>query len=104
MLVSGQGEMTAVDGQLLLTVDGTPTARLAFCRPDYVLVRPERWAECGAREVRARTAGRVDWLPFGGRLARYEDGSAVPAPKASGPARTWQPFDPLHPWVRVPRT
>jgi CubicO group peptidase (beta-lactamase class C family) len=37
-LETAQFQLTAVDGQLLATVDGTPAAGLAFYRPDYVLI------------------------------------------------------------------
>jgi CubicO group peptidase (beta-lactamase class C family) len=77
-LETAQFQLTGSNGQLLAAVDGTPGARLAFYRPDYVLIfgpngepTPDR-----ANFVRG-TGGRVDWLLQGGRLSRHETTAAA---------------------------
>ncbi|HEV7964035.1 MAG TPA: serine hydrolase domain-containing protein [Actinoplanes sp.] len=93
-------ELTAADGHLLAKVGGVTYARLAFYRPDYVVLRGPNGEPSSARANFVRGAGgRVDWLRLGGRLARHE----TAAPAQSGPAIARQPFDPFRPWSTVPR-
>ena len=86
-LETAQFQLTAANGQLLATVDGTPEARLAFYRPDYVLIfgpngepTPDR-----ANFVRA-TGGRVDWLLQGGRLSRHATTAAASPDRGTTPS------------------
>jgi CubicO group peptidase (beta-lactamase class C family) len=94
-------ELTAADGQLLVSVGGVPYARLAFYRPDYVVLRGPNGEPSSSRASFVRGAGgRVDWLRVGGRLVRHEASASA----SSGPATTAarRPFDPFHPWAVVP--
>ncbi len=86
-LVSAEYELTASEGQLLATAGGVPALRLAFYRPDFVLVYTPDGQRTPLRATFVRgTGGRVDWFRLGGRLARHESGAA-PAPL--------RPADPL---------
>jgi CubicO group peptidase (beta-lactamase class C family) len=88
-LESGQIELTAANGQLLATADGTPAARLAFYRPDYVLISGPNGEPTPSRANFVRGAGgRVDWLLLGGRLLRHEAVAASPDRSASPGGRT----------------
>jgi CubicO group peptidase (beta-lactamase class C family) len=86
-LETGQFELTAANGQLLATADGTPAARLAFYRPDYVLILGPNGEPSPSRANFVRgTGGHVDWLLIGGRLARHEaTATASPKRSAGGP-------------------
>ncbi|HEU5426807.1 MAG TPA: serine hydrolase domain-containing protein [Actinocrinis sp.] len=98
-LVTGQFELTAANGQLLATADGTPAARLAFYRPDYVLILGPNGEATPTRANFVRgTGGRVDWLLLGGRLSRHETSTA------SSPGRNASPGSHPHsnPFQRRP--
>jgi CubicO group peptidase (beta-lactamase class C family) len=93
-------EMTASAGELLVTVLGTPYVRLVFYRPDYVLVRgpDDEPTPIRANFVRG-SAGAVDWLRLGGRLARHLPPGAAPTTPPAAQSRP--PMDGRHPyWVR----
>jgi CubicO group peptidase (beta-lactamase class C family) len=94
-LETGQFQLTAANGQLLATVDGTPAARLAFYRPDYVLVLGPNGEPAPSRANFVHGAGgRVDWLSQGGRLSRHETAAtAAPDPIPSqGRSSSTNPF------------
>jgi CubicO group peptidase (beta-lactamase class C family) len=63
-------DLSAQDGELLVSVGGIPAGRLAFYRDDYVLVRGpnDEPTPIRANFVRGRD-GAVAWLRLGGRLA-----------------------------------
>ena len=91
-LETTQFHLAAADGQLAVTWEGEPVARLAFYRPDYVLILGPAGEPGSARANFVRgAAGRVDWLRFGGRLARREATSAV-APDLSTRRTSENPF------------
>jgi CubicO group peptidase (beta-lactamase class C family) len=97
---TSQFELSAADGQLLATAGGATLARLAFYRPDYVvLIGPNGELSTSRVNFVRGTGGRVDWLRVGGRLARHE----ATATALSGPATARRPFDPFQPWATVPR-
>jgi hypothetical protein len=97
-LVTGAYDVVADSGQLLATAGGVPLARLAFYRPDYVLVLGPNGGNSFSRANFVRGAGgRVDWIRLGGRLSRH-----VPAGAASG-ATVAPRFDFLRPWSVLPR-
>jgi CubicO group peptidase (beta-lactamase class C family) len=92
VLGTGQLELTAANGELLATVDGTPAARLAFYRPDYVLVFGPTGEPTPTRANFVRGAGgRVEWLRAGGRLSRHEPAASA-TPKRSGGTGRVNPF------------
>jgi len=85
-LETGQFELTAANGQLIATVDGTPAARLAFYRPDYVLILgPNGEPTPGRANFVRGTGGRVDWLLLGGRLSRHETTAAASPDRSASP-------------------
>ena len=85
-LETGQFELTAANGQLLATADGTPAARLAFYRPDYVLVLGPNGEPTPTRANFVRSAdGRVDWLLLGGRLSRHETTTTTSPRRSASP-------------------
>jgi hypothetical protein len=96
-LVTGAYDLVADSGQLLATAGGVPLARLAFYRPDYVLVLGPNGEPTFIRANFVRGAGgNVDWIRLGGRLARH-----VPVGTASA-APAMPRFDFLRPWSVVP--
>jgi hypothetical protein len=96
-LLTGAYDLVADSGQLLATAGGVPLARLAFYRPDYVLVLGPNEEPTFSRANFVRGAGgTVDWIRLGGRLARH-----VPAGTASA-AQAAPRFDFLRPWSVVP--
>jgi CubicO group peptidase (beta-lactamase class C family) len=100
-LVSGALELTGSSGQLLVTVGGTPAARLVFYRPDFVLIQGPNGEPTPVRASFVRGAGGgVDWLRYGGRLLRH--GASPNASPGVAPKASVAPLaDPLHPyWVR----
>lgn len=87
-LETGQFELTAANGQLVATADGTPAARLAFYRPDYVLILGPNGEPTPTRANFVRSAsGRVDWLLLGGRLSRRETTAATSSDRSASPGR-----------------
>jgi CubicO group peptidase (beta-lactamase class C family) len=91
-LETARFELTAADGHLVATVDGTPGARLAFYRPDYVRISGPAGEPTPTRANFVRGSnGRVDWLRAGGRLSRHET-TATAAPHRGASPRT-----PTHP-------
>jgi len=94
-LESGQFELTAADGQLVAVANGTPAARLAFYRPDYVLILGPNGEPTPSRANFVRgPGGRVDWVLLGGRLARHETAATASPDRSASPggrART-NPF------------
>jgi hypothetical protein len=88
-LETGEYALTAANGQLLATAGGAPAARLAFYRPDYVLVLTPDGQPTSLRANFVRGAGgHVEWLRLGGRLSRHETIAASPTPGS----RTVNPF------------
>lgn len=66
-------ELTANNGQLVAAQNSTPQARLAFYRPDYVLVLGLNGDSTHTRGNFVRDAqGQVQWLRLGGRLSRHQ--------------------------------
>jgi len=87
-------ELAADNGQLVGKVGGVAGPRLAFYRPDYVLVLGPGGEATHIRANFLRGAdGHVDWLRLGGRLARHEP------PAASSRSAGQPPFDLLRPWL-----
>ena len=85
-LVTGQLQLTAADGQLLASAGGTPAARLAFYRPDFVLLLGPNGEPTPSRANFVRgTAGDVEWLLLGGRLIRHETGAAAAPDRSASP-------------------
>jgi CubicO group peptidase (beta-lactamase class C family) len=76
-------DLTAQDGELLVSVSGTPAAKLAFYRDDYVLLRGlnDEPAPFRANFVRDHE-GRVAWIRLGGRLAG-KNPSASQSPRSA---------------------
>ncbi len=92
-LVSGAGELVALDGGLALRAGGADVFRLVFYRHDYVLLRGPNGEPTPLRANFVRDpAGRVAWLRVGGRLLRHE----AAAPATAAPVR---PINPLRPWL-----
>jgi CubicO group peptidase (beta-lactamase class C family) len=87
-LETGQFELTAAAGRLIATVDGTPAARLAFYRPDYVVISGPNGEPIPDRANFVRgTGGRVEWLRLGGRLSRHETTAAASPGGGASPGR-----------------
>lgn len=97
-LLTAVYDLAADSGQLLITAGGVPAARLAFYRRDYVLVLGPNGEQSFSRANFVRGAGgNVDWLRFGGRLARHEAADAT----SNAPAAPR--FDFLRSWSVVSR-
>ncbi len=97
-LEASEFELTADNGQLVATIGGIAALRLAFHRPDYVLVLTATGADTHTRANFVRGAGgQVDWLRVGGRLLRHEP-AGTPSRSTGHP-----PFDLLRPWLPATR-
>lgn len=99
--VTNSFDLAASGGQLLLTMDGVAGAKLAFYRPDHVLLLGPAGEPTSTRAdfIRDRS-GRVVWLRLGGRLAArgpFGTRSTAPSPSSAstGPPR----FDWRWPWA-----
>lgn len=91
--LTGEFELTADNGHLLVTAGGAPQLRLVFYREDYVLLQSPDGEPLFFRGNFVRGAGgQVDWLRLSGRLAHHEPG------KAASRSTTKPPFNPLRPW------
>jgi Beta-lactamase len=109
-------DIITVDRRLVVTVVGEPFARLAFYRPDRVILEgPNGEPGMLRADFVCGAGGRVDWARASGRLARHETTTASAPPESTTPRSTTprpstprsstpgRPNDPFHSRPDAPR-